>query len=70
MIDVKILDTLKAHKHWVHDNGVTYEVLHITNLSATKPGWEPQVVYHPRGEPDNVYSRDAMAFYSKFRPVG
>lgn len=63
------IDKLKSFKLWKHYSGTVYEILVLSNLNATKPGWVPTVTYRSRDNPDSVYSRPIEDFVDAAEPL-
>lgn len=48
-------------------SGEVYTVITVANMDATRPGWEPTVVYEDSME--RVWSRPLAYFINRFDPV-
>ncbi|AGX01833.1 hypothetical protein CF95_gp111 [Erwinia phage PhiEaH1] len=57
---------LKVGRRYRKDTGGTYVLHLLTNLRATKPGWDVQVVYHPEGKPLEIWSKPIEYFIERF----
>lgn len=65
-------EKLAGGSEWMHkSSGKLYKIVCVTNLTATKPEFQPQVVYED--EEFSIWSRPLSEWESKFkyiRPVG
>ena len=59
----RIIENVFIHK----STGRMYTLIHVTNQTASKEGWEPQAVY--KSEWGEVYSRPLTEFLEKFSNV-
>lgn len=57
---------LKVGRRYRKDSGGTYVLHLLTNLRATKPGWDVQAVYHPEGKPLEIWSKPIEYFIERF----
>ena len=61
---------ISFHSEWEHARtGNKYNMVCVTNGTATKEGWERMVVYKRPDALDEVFSRPVTEFLSKFVPV-
>lgn len=57
---------LKVGRRYRKDSGGVYVLRLLTNLRATKPGWDVQAVYHPVDKPLEIWSRPIEYFVERF----
>lgn len=57
---------LKVGRRYRKDSGGIYVLHLLTNLRATKPGWDVEAVYHPEGKPLEIWSKPIDYFLSRF----
>ena len=57
---------LKVGRRYRKDSGGVYVLHLLTNLRATKPGWNVEAVYHPEGKPLEIWSRPIEYFIERF----
>lgn len=69
---IKKGDTLSEGSEWMHkSSGKLYKIVCVTNLMASNPDFQPQVVYED--EDFSIWSRTLSEWESKFkymRPAG
>lgn len=65
---IKEAEKLSEGSEWVHkSSGNLYKIVCVTNLMATKPDFQPQVVYED--EELIIWSRPLCEWESKFKYI-
>lgn len=59
------MESVNVNRVYKHHSGTEYHPICITNKSATKPGWEKNVVY--TDENKIIYSRPESEFLKKVK---
>lgn len=65
---IKEAEKLSEGSEWMHkQSGKLYKIVCVTNLMATKPGFQPQVVYED--EEFTIWSRPLSEWEAKFKYI-